>query len=323
MPSNEMKYNPLGHCGMKVSQLSLGGWTTYGSSVTDQITIGAILRTAFDSGINYFDIADVYECGECEKAMGKILREFPRHELVIASKVFFPMSNDVNDRGLSRKHILESIDKTLKRIGTDYLDLYFCHRFDENTPLEETVRAMDHLVNQGKVLYWGTSEWTGDQIREANAICRQRNFYRPQAEQPRYSLLYRHKIETDVRSALEECGMGMVVFSPLGSGILTGKYDDGVPSDSRLAKIDWLRERELREDYLQKVRRMKTIADELGCTRAQLALAWAAAQPGVSSVITGATRTGQVKENLQSLQIEITSEIQAQLNEIFPPQIRD
>ena len=179
MTSSEMIYRPLGRCGMKVSALSLGGWTTFGESVNEKQTVRDIMCAAFEAGINYFDISDVYNRGETERAMGEVLREFPRHETVIASKVFFPMSDDVNDRGLSRKHIMESVDKSLQRVGTDYLDLYFCHRYDPSTPLEETARAMDDLVHQGKVLYWGTSEWSGGQLRDVHTLCGKRNLYCP------------------------------------------------------------------------------------------------------------------------------------------------
>ena len=318
MKTSEMQYRPLGRCGTKVSVFGLGGWTTFGGSVTDGETIRAILTTAFDAGVNFFDIADAYETGEAERVMGRVLNDFPRHELVITSKVYFPMSGDVNDRGLSRKHIFESVEKTLKRIGTDYVDIYFCHRFDENTPVEETARAMDDLVRQGKVLYWGTSEWTGAQLRDVHAICDRRNLYPPQVEQPQYSLLVRAKFENDVMPAAVELGMGMVVWSPLGLGLLTGKYDDGIPEDSRLGKIDWLRDWFHTEERAERVRRFKSIADSQGHSRAQLALAWAVAQPCVSSVILGCTSTEQLQQNLASLAIELTDDLKTRLDELFP-----
>nr|HQH73581.1 aldo/keto reductase [bacterium] len=212
MFNTEMKYRPLGQCGTKVSVFSLGGWTTFGESVNDSRVIGEILRAAFHAGVNFFDMSDIYNKGETERAMGAVLREFPRHELVLSSKVFFPMSDDVNDRGLSRKHIMESVEKSLQRVGTDYLDLYFCHRFDPDTPLEETARAMDDLVHQGKILYWGTSDWTGAQLREIHAVCEKRNLYKPQVEQPRYNLLARKVFETGVAPVVRELGMGAVNF---------------------------------------------------------------------------------------------------------------
>lgn len=313
-----MPYRPLGRCGTKVSAFGLGGWTTYGGSVTEETTIRDILCAAYEAGINFFDIADIYAKGESELAMGKVLREFPRHELVISSKLFWPMSEDVNDRGLSRKHIFESIDKSLKRLGTDYLDIYFCHRFDPETPLEETVRAMDDLVHQGKVLYWGTSEWTGDQLREAHRLCEADNLYRPQVEQPQYSLAERKRFEGDVRDTAVALGIGLVVWSPLASGLLTGKYDEGVPVGTRLANIPWLREAVLTPERVSQVKRLKQVADGLGCSRAQLALAWAAAQPGVSSVITGATRPDQLQENLGALKLALDPATLRALDEIFP-----
>lgn len=313
-----MPYRPLGRCGAKVSAFGLGGWTTYGGSVTDEKTIRDIIHAAYRAGVNFFDIADIYAKGESELAMGKVLREFPRHELVISSKVFWPMSEDVNDRGLSRKHIFESVEKSLKRIGTDYLDLYFCHRFDPETPLEETVRAMDDLVRQGKVLYWGTSEWSGEQLREAHRLGETRNLYRPQVEQPQYSLVERRKFECDVREAAAELGMGLVVWSPLASGLLTGKYDEGMPAGTRLANISWLKDGILTPERLARVKSMKQVAAELGCSRAQLALAWVAAQPGVSSVITGATRVEQLTENLGALKLALAPATLRVLDDLFP-----
>lgn len=314
----DMTYRPLGRCGTKVSTLSLGGWTTFGGSITSEQTTREILHAAFDEGVNFFDIADVYALGAAETIMGKALAALPRQHLVLSSKCFWPMSQDVNDRGLSRKHIVESVERSLSRIGTDYLDILFCHRFDEETPLEETVRAMEDLIRQGKLLYWGTSEWTGAQLREAHAIADKRNAYGPQVEQPQYSLLVRDKVEQDVQPAASDHGMGLVVWSPLASGLLTGKYDDAVPEDTRLARIDWLREQLFEGDGREKVRAMKTLADDLGCTRTQLALAWAAAQPGISSVILGATSLEQLRENLGALDVTLTDDVRAGLDELFP-----
>ncbi len=319
MSTEEMEYRPLGKCGTRVSVFGLGGWTTFGDSVTDDETVHAVLSAAFDAGVNFFDIADVYNCGESERVMGRVLCGFPRSELVISSKVFFPLSNDPNDRGLSRKHIIESADKSLMRIGTDYLDLYFCHRFDPHTPIEETARAMDDLVHQGKVLYWGTSEWTGAQLAELHGLCDRRHLYFPQVEQPRYSLLARAKFEQDVLPAAQRFGMGTVVWSPLEMGILTGKYDEGLPADSRLARIDWLRESELKTQKVEQARAFKPLADRLGCSRTQLALAWAASQPGVSSVILGVTSLEQLRENLAARKLEITADVSAELDKLFPP----
>jgi len=313
-----MEYRSLGQCGTKVSLFSLGGWTTFGGSVTEPKVIQEILQEAFASGVNFFDIADVYSKGQAEAVMGSVLKQFPRHELVLSSKVYFPVSDDVNDRGLSRKHIMESVERSLRRIGTDYLDLYFCHRFDPDTPVEETLRAMDDLIHQGKILYWGTSEWTAEQIEEVCNLAESKNLYRPQVEQPQYSLVARKKFESNTLNALEDWNMGAVTWSPLGSGILTGKYDEGLPPGSRLKQIEWLQDSFYTQEILARVRQFREVADTLSCSRAQLALAWTASQPGVSSVITGATRLEQLKENLGALEIKITPSVQEQIQELFP-----
>jgi len=303
-----MKYRRLGNAGMKVSAVALGGWTTFGDSLKDEKLARDIIVKAYDRGINFFDITDAYAKGESETMMGQTVRAFPRHTLVISSKLFWPMSDDVNDRGLSRKHIMESIDKSLKRIGTDYLDIYFCHRYDEETPLEETVRAMDDLIHQGKILYWGTSEWTADQIQEALMICEKGGYYRPQTEQPQYSMLQRDTVEGEILPVTEPNGMGLVVFSPLATGLLTGKYDDGIEDDSRFARLDFLRERWHQQNYLNAVRELKPIADDLGVTRAQMAIGWTLRNSGVSSAITGATRVDQLDETIKSVDINFDDE---------------
>ncbi len=321
MTNTPMPYRRLGTAGVKVSAFGLGGWTTFGGSVKDDALTRSILHAAFERGVNFFDIADVYAKGEAERAMGKALKEFPRHRLVIATKLFWPMSEDVNDRGLSRKHVMESVEKSLKRIGTDYLDVYFCHRPDPETPVEETIRAMDDLVRQGKVLYWGTSEWSGAQIHDACRMADEHGWYRPQVEQPQLSLLVRKKFETDVRPQADDHGVGFVVWSPLASGLLTGKYDAGMPKGSRLDQIEWLRKGLLVPDKIERVKRMKSVADALGCTRTQLALAWTAAQEDVSSVILGATSVAQLEENLGALDVTIDAAASAKLDEIFPPSL--
>lgn len=317
MSRDAMSYRRLGRAGIKVSALSLGGWTTFGGSIAAEDDVAAILRASFEAGINFFDIADVYARGEAERVMGAVLRQLPRHELVISSKVFWPMSDDVNDRGLSRKHIIESVERSLKRIGTDYLDLYFCHRFDPETPLEETVRAMDDLVRQGKVLYWGTSEWSGAQIKEAHVVASHRNADAPVVEQPQYSLLARKRMDDEIVPAAQETGMGLVVWSPLASGVLTGKYDGGIPAGSRLDRIEWLRGTFLTSENAPRLKAFKALADESGISRTKLALAWALSRPGVSSVITGATSLAQLQENLGALEVVITDELARRLDEIF------
>jgi voltage-dependent potassium channel beta subunit len=313
-----MEYRSLGDSGLKVSEISLGGWLTFGNSVKETQTAREIIETAYDNGVNFFDIADIYARGESEKMMGEVLKQYPRHTLVISSKLFWAMSDDPNDRGLSRKHVMESIDKSLQRIGTDYLDIYFCHRWDEETPLLETMRAMDDLIRQGKILYWGTSEWSAQQIQRANDLAEQYGLYPPQVEQPQYSLLVRSVFEDSIMPAAERNGMGLVTWSPLTSGVLTGKYDDGIPEGSRLAQEKWLRDA-LTDAAVEKVQQLKPIADDLGVSRAQLAIAWILRQDAVSSVITGATKRGQLESNLKAAEVDLTDDVIAAIDAIFDP----
>lgn len=315
-----MNYVRVGNSGLKVSELSLGGWLTFGGSVTDLELARNLIRMAYENGINFFDIADIYAKGGSEWMMGSVLSEFPRHTLVISSKVYWPMSDDPNDRGLSRKHIMESIDKSLQRIGTDYLDIYFCHRYDEDTPLLEVARAMDDLIHQGKVLYWGTSEWPTEKITEVMEICERHNLYSPIVEQPQYNLVYRNRFETELAPVVLEHGMGTVIWSPLSSGILTGKYDDGIPEDSRLARNNWLRER-VDDGLLDKVKQLKPIADDLGISRAELAIAWALQHEAVTSVILGATKIHQLESNLRARDAseQFTDDIMQRIDEVFDP----
>ena len=236
-----MKYRRLGKAGIKVSEISLGAWLTFGKSVDDAIT-QACIAAAVEHGVNFLDIADIYAKGEAEKAVGRAIRALGlrRQDLVISSKVFWPMSDNINDRGLSRKHIMESVEQSLRRIGTDYLDLYFCHRFDPETPIEEVVRAMDDLIHQGKVLYWGTSVWSAAQIEAAVGTAKVLNAYLPQVEQPRYNMLHR-EIEAEVMPTAAKHGIGLVVWSPLAQGVLTGKYNDGIPEGSRATYSEWIK----------------------------------------------------------------------------------
>lgn len=304
-----MHYRRLGSAGMKVSALGFGGWINYGEGKVPEDEARRIVEYAYEHGVNYFDLADIYGYGKAEEQMGAVLRQFPRHTLVIATKVFWAMSNDVNDRGLSRKHIFESIDKSLKRLGTDYVDIYFCHRPDPETPMLETIRAMDDLIRMGKVLYWGTSVWSGAQLREAYALCERYGLYPPQVEQPQYSMLYRHHFETDILPTASQLGVGLVLWSPLAFGMLTGKYDEGVPADSRFAREDWAKERMMTEENIQRVRNLKPIADELGVSRAQLALAWTLRHPGVSSAIMGATKVSQLEDNLKAADLKLSDDV--------------
>jgi voltage-dependent potassium channel beta subunit len=312
-----MQYRRLGDAGMKVSVVSIGGWINFGEGKVPDDEARKIIETCYDRGINFYDLADIYAHGEAERHMGALLKQYPRHTLVISTKVFAAMSDDVNDRGLSRKHIMESIDKSLARLGTDYIDIYFCHRPDPETPIRETARAMNDLISQGKVLYWGTSEWEAWQLVEAYDVCQRYGWEPPKTDQPQYSMLHRERIETQILPACEPRGIGLVPFSPLGQGMLTGKYDDGVPEGTRFAKEPWARDRFLNEDNAEKVRQLKPIADELGITRAQLALAWVLRQPGVSSVITGATRASQVEDNAQAAEVTLSADVLARIDGVL------
>lgn len=311
-----MKYRRMGRTGLKVSAVSLGGWLTYGRSVEDR-TAEDILHAAIDQGINFIDVADIYAKGESERVVGAALKDFRRSDLVISSKVYWPMSDDPNDRGLSRKHIMESVEKSLRRLQTDYLDIYFCHRWDEHAPLDETLRAMDDLVRQGKVLYWGTSMWSGEQLDQAVEVADRFNAYAPVVEQPRYNLIHREIETSGVQQSCLNHGMGLVVWSPLAQGLLTGKYNDGMPEGSRGATSDWLNA-DLTEQNLQRTREFTTIAADLNIAPGQLALAWALHQPGISSVITGATKLSHVHSNAAAADIELSDEVLARLDALFP-----
>jgi voltage-dependent potassium channel beta subunit len=300
-----MQYRRLGNAGMKVSSISLGGWINFGENKVEHDIAQRVVETAYEQGINFFDLADIYGRGEAEKQMGAVLKQYPRHTLVISSKVFWPMSDDVNDRGLSRKHIMESITKSLKRLETDYLDIYFCHRHDPDTPMREIVKTMSDLVEQGMVHYWGTSEWNAPEIVEAYEIAERYGWHPPQTEQPQYSMLYRERVEGTILPVTKPRGVGLVPWSPLAMGMLTGKYDAGVPDDSRFGREEWAKQRFLNDDNAEIVRQLHPIAERLGITRAQLALAWLLAEPGVSSVITGATRPEQVVDNAAAGDIEL------------------
>lgn len=304
-----MQYRRLGNAGLKVSVVSLGGWINYGEGKVAADAAQRVVETAYENGLNFFDLADIYGQGGAEQQMGEILKQYPRHTLVISTKVFWPMSDDINDRGLSRKHLLESIDKSLARLGTGYVDIYFCHRPDPDTPIRETARAMNTLIEQGKVLYWGTSEWSAAQITEAYELCERYGWHLPQVEQPQYSMLFREPVESQILPTTEARGIGLVTWSPLAMGMLTGKYDDGVPADTRFEREPWARERFMSDENVARVRRLKPIADELGLSRAQLALAWILRQSGVSSVITGATRPEQVIDNAKAADVKLSEKV--------------
>jgi voltage-dependent potassium channel beta subunit len=319
-----MEYRKLGNSGLRVSAISLGAWVTYGSQVGEDAAYDC-MTAAYEAGVNFFDNAEAYASGKAETVMGNVLRRtgWKRSDLIISTKLFWG-GQGPNDRGLSRKHILEGIDASLRRLQLDYVDLLFCHRPDPDTPIEETVRAMNHVLNQGKALYWGTSEWSASEIAEAVRIARREHLVSPSMEQPQYHLLHRERVEREYAPLYEDPGIGTTIWSPLASGLLTGKYDDGEPAGTRTSHpgMEWLREEILGSSArprLEKVKRLKSVADELGCTRAQLAIAWCLKNPHVSSVITGATRRAQVVENLGALDVapKLTPEVMKRIDGII------
>ncbi len=315
-----MNYRRLGRAGIKLSEIGLGSWLTYGAGVDDE-TSRACVRRAFDLGINFFDTADVYDHGKAEEVYGRELSALRRPELVIATKCYFPMSDEVNDRGLSRKHIFESVEASLERLQTDYVDLYQCHRFDPEVELFELVRAMDDLIRQGKILYWGVSEWPAPEITNVCALARQINACPPASNQPQYSIVAR-QVEVDgVQDACRENGLGMVVFSPLKQGILTGKYSGGtIPADSRAASDQMGVFLKVDRRLVDRVDRLRPIAERNGMSLAQLAIAWLLRRDAVTSVIVGATKVAQIEENVASTKFKLSDEDVAQVDELFPAQ---
>lgn len=317
-----MKYRQLGKSGLRVSELALGSWLTYGKSVEDQ-TAKKCIETAYEAGINFFDTANVYEQGQAEIVLGKTLKNYNRDSLVVASKVYFPMGDGPNDRGLSRKHIFEQCDASLKRLGMDYLDLYQCHRYDENVPIEETLWALDDLQRQGKILYAGVSEWPADKIQEAHRIAKERNFRPLVSNQPAYNMIER-QIEKEVVPVSMANGMGQVVFSPLAQGILTGKYKPGqaVPEDSRAANANinnFLQVYLNNEPLLETIQNLATFAQDLDMNLTQLALAWILHQPGISSAIIGASKPEQIENNVKAVEFELSDEIIVGINDLLHP----
>lgn len=303
-----MEYRHLGRSGLHVSVISLGAWVTYGSQVGEDVALEC-MKVAFDAGVNFFDNAEAYASGRAETVMGNVLRKvgWRRSDLVISTKLFWG-GKGPNDVGLSRKRIIEGIDASLQRLQLDHVDLLFCHRPDPDTPIEETVRAMNHVLNQGKALYWGTSEWSAEDVREAAAIATSEHLIGPLMEQPQYHMFHRDRVEREYAPLYDKLGLGLTIWSPLASGLLTGKYDGGLIPGTRasLPGMEWLREElvgETAQPKIEVVKKLKAIADRLGCTRAQLAIAWCLKNPHVSSAITGATRGEQVKENLGALQV--------------------
>ncbi len=314
-----MHYRRLGRSGLKVSEIAFGAWVTFGTQLDEQ---GAreLIHLAFDNGVNFFDNADVYANGEAEILMGKAIRDLPREALVISSKVFWPTMPGPNGRGLSRKHVMESVHASLRRLGTDYLDIYFCHRYDPDTPLEEVVHTMNILIQQGKILYWGTSEWTPAQIAQAMGIARQNGLIPPAVEQPQYNMFHRRRVEIDLLPVAKEFGIGLTTWSPLYFGILTGKYNEGIPEGSRasLESMAWLRDH-ITSGRIAVVRQLSVVAQSLGITTAQLAIAWLLRLKEVSSVITGATRREQLEENIAAgdLRDRLSEDVLEQVEQIL------
>lgn len=315
-----VQYRYLGGSGVKVSPIGLGSWLTIGNEIDDDASQNLVAR-AFDLGVNLFDTADVYNDGAGERALGRAMSALPRHRLVIATKCFFPMSEDVNDRGLSRKHIHESIRGSLRRLETDYVDLYQCHRFDPEVPLAETARAMHDLIQQGHVLYWGVSMWPAERIAEVVALCRARGWHAPVTNQPLYNLFRRDIEAAVVPTSLRE-GLGQLVYSPLAQGVLTGKYDPGAapPAGSRASEESGRSfvSRYMTEEHLVKAKRLVAIAERHGHTATQVALAFCLRNPGVSSVLIGAKDGAQLEHNLSALDVTLSEECVAELEEVFP-----
>jgi aryl-alcohol dehydrogenase-like predicted oxidoreductase len=316
-----MRYRKLGAWGVKVSEISLGSWLTYGGYVEDERAIACIHR-AFELGVNFFDTANVYRRGAAEEVTGRALKGFRRDDYVLATKVYFPMGDGPNDRGLSRKHIMEQCHASLRRLGVDYIDLYQCHRPDDDAPLDETLRALDDLVTQGKVLYVGVSMWPAELLDEGRRLQVKLNLDPIVSNQPEYSMLAR-EIEDDVLPVCKQLGIGQVVYSPIAQGVLTGKYQPGdePPAGTRAATPEGsgFIARHLRNDVLTAVQGLRPIADELGITMAQLAVAWVLREPGVSSAIIGASRPEQVEENVAASGIELPPDVLKRIDEALAP----
>ncbi|HLI91516.1 MAG TPA: aldo/keto reductase family protein [Ktedonobacteraceae bacterium] len=314
-----MQYRRLGRAGVRVSTIALGSWLTYGGAVAEEAAVQCIHK-AYDLGINFFDTANVYSAGRAEVIVGRALKDFRRDSFVLATKVFFPMGEGPNDRGLSRKHIMEQCHASLRRLGTDYIDLYQCHRYDPEVPLEEVLRALDDLVTQGKVLYAGVSEWSATQIADAVYTARALNLDRIVSNQPIYNMLQRY-IESEILPLCEREGIGQIVFSPLSQGILTGKYKPGQQPAQGTRAADpgsnMFMQDLLNDSVLTAVQHLQTLAQENGYSLAQMALAWVLRQPMVSAAIIGATRPQQVEENARASDITLTEDVLRRIDEIL------
>ena len=319
----DMTYRRLGRSGLKVSVLSFGSWVSFGPQL-DVAKAADCLEEAYAHGVNFFDNAEIYSDGKSETIMGEAIKKlgWERHSYVISSKFFWGIKDGVNSKNtLNRKYLMEAIDPSLERMGLEHLDLIYCHRPDPETPIEETVWAMSDIVSSGRALYWGTSEWSADEIRAAWHIAETHHLHKPVMEQPQYNLVWRDKVEEEYARLYDDIGLGLTTWSPLASGLLTGKYLDGVPEGSRatLPGYEWLQKMLTNEKTNAKVRELKTVADDLGCTLAQLSIAWCAKNPNVSMVITGASRPEQVTENMKALDVlaDLDDEVMTRIDEIF------
>ncbi|RYD54922.1 MAG: aldo/keto reductase [Sphingobacteriales bacterium] len=320
-----MEYRRMGKTGLQLSVLSYGSWVTFAKQIDDGIS-DRLMSLAYDNGVNFFDNAEVYSRGESEKMMGRVLKSknWERSSYVVSSKAFFGWrgeQNKPNQTGLSRKHLTEACHEALQRLQLEYLDLYFCHRPDKNTPIEEVVQTMNTLIQQGKILYWGTSEWSGAEIMEAHMVARELRLIGPAVEQPQYNLFERYKMEVDYYTIFKNIGMGTTIWSPLASGLLTGKYNNGIPADSRLALegFEWLKDRTISDERLGRVRELDTVAKDLGTTLATLAVAWCVKNPNVTTAILGATKPEQLTENFKALDVlpKLTTEVMERIDSIM------
>lgn len=320
-----MEYRRLGKSGLQLSILSYGSWVSFKNQIDDKVA-DELMGISYDRGINFFDNAEAYANGESEKMMGRVLKKknWERTSYIISSKVFFGIhgkENKPNQKGLSRKHIMEACDEALKRLQVDYLDLFFCHRPDPQTPVEETVWAMNTLIQQGKVLYWGTSEWSGVQIMEAHRVAQEFKLIGPTMEQPQYNLFERYKVEKEFSSIYDFVGLGTTIWSPLASGLLTGKYNNGIPENSRLSLEDmgWLKDKLMIDDKIKKVKQLSELARELEVSTASLSIAWCIKNPHVTTAILGATKREQLLDNLKSVEVmeHLTPEVLEKIENIM------
>ena len=319
-----MEYRRMGRSGLQLSLLSFGSWVSFHKQIDDSVA-DELMGIAYDNGVNFFDNAEVYALGESEKMMGRVLKKknWDRTSYTVSSKVFWGWrgkANKPNQSGLSRKHIVEACHEALERLQLDYLDLFFCHRPDKNAPIDEVVWTMHNLIQQGKILYWGTSEWSGVEIMEAHRVAAQYGLIAPSVEQPQYNLLERNKMENEFLMVFRTVGMGTTIWSPLASGLLSGKYNNGIPEDSRyaLSGFDWLKDRWMQESFLAKARKLAELAQELGITMAQLSIAWCISNPDVTTAILGATRKEQLLDNLEALKAKekLSAEVMKRIEEI-------